>query len=318
MLIDVHCVGIDRVLARQDFEMVVSGFGASARHQHAFGELFQRGASNYMGLDDPKLEAMVRQWRRSMDPEARKHLSADMQRPLIAEQLYWVNVTGYPVFQAYRQPGEKFTPLTARRICSWSKCGWSSDETCSSRTKEVYMKLCRLMLLSLLAVCMLGTGSGWAQQPKPGGTLRIALPGDPAFYNAHQGPAMGAQAFWTSNNIYNSLLTTTPPPELKIVPDLAKSWEVLDEGRTYVFHLHEGVTFHDGTDFDAQAAKWNIDRIIDPEVKSWIRPYYEDIDAGRGGGQIYPAHPYEGALWRPAHCPRRLLPGYPDGVPQSL
>ena len=62
---------------------------------------------------------------------------------------------------------------------------------------------------------------------------------------------MGAQAFWTSNNIYNSLLTTTPPPELKIVPDLAKSWEVLDEGRTYVFHLHEGVTFHDGTDFDA-------------------------------------------------------------------
>src|SRR5213593_618078 len=140
------------------------------------------------------------------------------------------------------------------------------------------MKQCRLVLLSLLVACLLGTGLGWAQQPKPGGTLRIALPGDPAFYNAHQGPAMGAQAFQTSNNIYNSLLTTTPPPELKILPDLAKSWEVLDEGRTYVFHLHEGVTFHDGTDFDAQAAKWNIDRIIDPEVKSWIRPYYEDIE----------------------------------------
>ena len=135
------------------------------------------------------------------------------------------------------------------------------------------MKWCRLVLVSLLVVFMLGTGLGWAQQPKPGGTLRIALPGDPAFYNAHQGPAMGAQAFWTSNNIYNSLLATTPPPELKIVPELATSWEVLDEGRTYVFHLHEGVTFHDGTDFDAQAAKWNIDRILDPEVKSWIRPY---------------------------------------------
>jgi len=140
------------------------------------------------------------------------------------------------------------------------------------------MKTCRLIWLSVLVGLGLWTGLGWAQQPKPGGTLRIALPGDPAFYNAHQGPAMGAQAFWTSNNIYNSLLATTPPPELKIVPDLAKSWEVLDEGRTYVFHLHEGVTFHDGTDFDAQAAKWNIDRIIDPEVKSWIRPYYEDIE----------------------------------------
>jgi peptide/nickel transport system substrate-binding protein len=135
-----------------------------------------------------------------------------------------------------------------------------------------------LVLLSLLVALGCWSDPGWAQQPRLSGTLRIALPGDPAFYNAHQGPAMGAEAFETSNNIYNSLLATTPPPALKIVPELATSWEVLDGGRTYVFHLHEGVTFHDGTDFDAQAAKWNIDRIIDPEVKSWIRPYYEDIE----------------------------------------
>jgi ABC-type transport system substrate-binding protein len=140
------------------------------------------------------------------------------------------------------------------------------------------MKKRQLVLYSLVVLLLLWSGLGWTQPPQPGGTLRIALPGDPAFYDAHQGPAMGAQAFWTSNNIYNSLLATTPPPELKIVPDLAKSWDVLDEGRTYVFHLHEGVTFHDGTDFDAQAAKWNIDRILDPEVKSWIRPYYEDVE----------------------------------------
>src|SRR5215510_8138114 len=149
---------------------------------------------------------------------------------------------------------------------------------CSTRTKEVSMKLCRLVLLSLLVVCMLGTGPGWAQQPKPGGTLRIALEGDPAFYDANQGPAPGGPAFWTGNNIWNSLLTITPPPELKIVPDLAKSWDVLDDGKTYVFHLVEGVKFHDGTDFDATAAKWNFDRILDPEVKSWVRPYYEEID----------------------------------------
>lgn len=140
------------------------------------------------------------------------------------------------------------------------------------------MKMRWLVGLSLLGVLTIGIQWSWAQQPRSGGTLRIALPGDPAFYNAHQGPAMGAQAFWTSNNIYNSLLTTTPPPEMKIVPDLAKSWEVLDEGRTYIFHLEEGVKFHDGTDFDAQAAKWNIERILDPEVKSWVRTYYDDIE----------------------------------------
>jgi len=140
------------------------------------------------------------------------------------------------------------------------------------------MKTRRLVLWSLVVMLVLWTGLGWAQQPRYGGTLRLALPGDPAFYDAHQGPAMGAQAFWTGNNVYNSLLTITPPPELKIVPELAKSWEVLDEGKTYIFHLEEGVKFHDGTDFDAEAAKWNIDRILDPEVKSWIRPYYEEIE----------------------------------------
>ena len=140
------------------------------------------------------------------------------------------------------------------------------------------MKGHRLVLVSLLIAMVLWAGPGWAQQPKPGGTLRIALSGDPTFFNANQGPAPGYITFWVWNNIFNSLLTLTPPPELKIVPDLAKSWEVLDEGKTYVFHLVEGVKFHDGTDFDAQAAKWNFDRILDPEVKSWVRPYYEEID----------------------------------------
>jgi len=56
------------------------------------------------------------------------------------------------------------------------------------------MRGCRLVVVSVLISLVFWVGPGWAQQPKPGGTLRIALPGDPAFYNAHQGPAMGAQA----------------------------------------------------------------------------------------------------------------------------
>jgi peptide/nickel transport system substrate-binding protein len=140
------------------------------------------------------------------------------------------------------------------------------------------MKTCRLVLPSVLIVLVLQLGLSWAQAPKYGGTLRIALSGEPAFFNANQGPAPGAPAFFISNSLYNSLLTLTPPPALKIEPDLATSWDVLDGGRTYVFHLQEGVKFHDGTDFNAQVAKWNIDRICDPEVKAWVRPYYEDID----------------------------------------
>src|SRR5712691_5213825 len=145
------------------------------------------------------------------------------------------------------------------------------------RTQEAHMKTRRLTWCSLLVV-VLWTGLGWGEQPRYGGTLRIAWPGDPAFFDANQGPAQGAPAAWLVHNMYNSLLKLTPPPELNIVPDLAKSWEVLDAGKTYIFHLEEGVKFHDGTDFDAQVAKWNVDRILDPEMKAWVRPYYEDID----------------------------------------
>ncbi|MBI3327155.1 MAG: hypothetical protein HYZ81_10705, partial [Nitrospinae bacterium] len=138
------------------------------------------------------------------------------------------------------------------------------------------MRTRRLTIVSLIGA-LLWSGMGWAQQPKYGGTLHIAMPGDMTFFNAHQGPAPGVNTFWVSNNIFNSLLGMTPPPELKIIPELAKSWEVLDEGRTYIFHLEEGVRFHDGTDFDAHAAKWNFDRILDQEVNSWVRTYYEDV-----------------------------------------
>ena len=63
---------------------------------------FKGRQSDYMGIDDPKL----RRHGVSMAPDARtrrarRHISADIQR-LIADQLYWVNATGYPFYQAYR------------------------------------------------------------------------------------------------------------------------------------------------------------------------------------------------------------------------
>ncbi len=54
----------------------------------------------------------------------------------------------------------------------------------------------------------------------------------------------------------------------EFVPGLAKSWEVSDDGLTYTFHLRDDVVFHDGTPFNAQAVKFNLDRIADPATKS--------------------------------------------------
>jgi len=49
---------------------------------------------------------------------------------------------------------------------------------------------------------------------------------------------------------------------------LAESWEALEGGEVWAFHLREGVTFHDGTPWNAAAMVANIDRVLDPETKS--------------------------------------------------
>ncbi|MFZ0218018.1 MAG: ABC transporter substrate-binding protein, partial [Candidatus Dormiibacterota bacterium] len=59
--------------------------------------------------------------------------------------------------------------------------------------------------------------------------------------------------------IYESLVGIDPT--LKIIPGLATSWQIADP-RTYVFTLRHGVSFQDGTAFDAAAAKWNLDRYL--------------------------------------------------------
>jgi len=45
-------------------------------------------------------------------------------------------------------------------------------------------------------------------------------------------------------------------------PWLAESWEISPDGRVYTFHLRRGVTFSDGTPFDAEAVRLNMDAII--------------------------------------------------------
>ncbi|MWD26650.1 ABC transporter substrate-binding protein [Aquicoccus sp. SCR17] len=45
-----------------------------------------------------------------------------------------------------------------------------------------------------------------------------------------------------------------------VVPALAESWDISDDGLTYTFHLHDGVTFHDGSTMDAEDVKFSLDR----------------------------------------------------------
>ena len=70
-------------------------------------------------------------------------------------------------------------------------------------------------------------------------------------------------------NMYEGLLAYKEG-SLEVEPALATSWTVSDDGKTYTFKLREGVKFHDGTDFDAEAVKFNFDRVTDKN-----HPYYD-------------------------------------------
>ncbi|HRO30790.1 ABC transporter substrate-binding protein [Citricoccus sp.] len=75
---------------------------------------------------------------------------------------------------------------------------------------------------------------------------------DPAFAN-------DGETFRVSRQIFEGLVGTepgTPDP----APLLAESWETSEDGLTYDFQLKQGVTFHDGTDFNAEAVCANFDR----------------------------------------------------------
>ncbi|MCP3054322.1 ABC transporter substrate-binding protein [Aurantimonas marianensis] len=62
-------------------------------------------------------------------------------------------------------------------------------------------------------------------------------------------------------NLYDGLVRYKDGT-LEVEPSLAESWTISEDGKTYTFTLREGVKFHDGTPFDAEAVKFNFDRML--------------------------------------------------------
>jgi peptide/nickel transport system substrate-binding protein len=87
--------------------------------------------------------------------------------------------------------------------------------------------------------------------------LVIGVPLEPP----HLDPTAGAAAAIrevTYANVFEGL--TRIGPNSEVLPDLAESWTLSDDGKVYTFKLHTGVKFHDGTDFSADDVKFSLDR----------------------------------------------------------
>ena len=97
-----------------------------------------------------------------------------------------------------------------------------------------------------------------AGTPKQGGTLVIAIPGD----LNRTDPALvdDANSSYVLQQIFEGLVTLKPGSGSEIVGQLADSWTISPDGLTYTFKLKSGIKFQDGTDFNAEAAKFNFDR----------------------------------------------------------
>ena len=122
-------------------------------------------------------------------------------------------------------------------------------------------------------------------EPKSGGTVIYGIESDiPSldphitFGGSNKRVVMSVFEGLVKRNRAGIDLDSHPFVRPEIGPALATSWEVLDGGTRYRFHLRQGVTFHDGTPFDAEAAAFNFRRVIDPEFEY----FYERAGALRG------------------------------------
>jgi ABC-type transport system substrate-binding protein len=99
--------------------------------------------------------------------------------------------------------------------------------------------------------------------PKRGGVLRYGVLSAPAHFDVHQSGTvsnMGSQG-----TMYDNLIRRDPRDSGQtIIPDLAHSWEIAKDGKTYTFFLRKGVTFHDGAELTAEDVKATFDRIVKP------------------------------------------------------
>lgn len=133
-------------------------------------------------------------------------------------------------------------------------------------------------LSALLSGCAgtAGNSSEPSGDPVSGGILDVSISAEPGCLDGH-GISATQQQF-LGRLIYDNVVTLDDDGE--IAPYLAESWDISDDGKTYTFHLKEGVTFSDGSPWNAEVLGQNFEHMRDPATKSplaaaYIAPYVD-------------------------------------------
>jgi peptide/nickel transport system substrate-binding protein len=119
------------------------------------------------------------------------------------------------------------------------------------------------------------------EKPRSGGELVFAVPSEPPSYDAHQEETFGVIHPVAPH--YNTLLRTDPTDKTgtKPVGDLAESWTISSDQKTYTFKLRRGVKVHDGSDMTSKDVKASYDKILKPPagVKSLRAAAYGAVES---------------------------------------
>jgi len=139
----------------------------------------------------------------------------------------------------------------------------------------------RMPLALLVALVALVAPVGAQERPRYGGELLFAVPSESPSYDGHQEETFGLIHPVAPH--YNTLLRIDPFDKsgTQVVPDLAESWTVSKDGRTYTFRVRTGVKFHDGSELTARDVKASYDKIVFPpaSIASRRKGAYANVEA---------------------------------------
>ena len=149
--------------------------------------------------------------------------------------------------------------------------------------------------VSAALAATVATGASASAPPSAGGTLVVGMTSDPD--TLFPWKATQFQAVNVLGIVYGTL--TEFDEELNVVPGLAESWEVSEDGLTVTLHLRTGVTYTDGSTFGSEDVVSSLEQIqLDEKPPPWPPRRSPRSPASR--------HP----MSRPwcSHCPRRTPP----------
>ena len=120
-----------------------------------------------------------------------------------------------------------------------------------------------MKLKTLVAATSFALASALTTGAHAAGTLNVAIHQDPGNWD----PIATFLVSWgaVGSQVFDGLIMRTP--DMKLVPGLATKWEFLDNNTKLRFTLREGVKFHNGEPFNAEAVKFTFDRLLGDEGK---------------------------------------------------